>query len=568
MGIEIIVWELIGLPMLSWVFKIMLAKPTIKLDKIRIEKYKKSYLEKVNLEILQKYGDEGFYNKLSKCLETKTAKDLIERTFQRNINDFRLDDEMLEEILDSEDLGVYDHIEVRGILKHILETLFVVYNTPETETERKLSNITMQGSDRVIDELWKGQKELASKIDQMSNTVKIDHSQNNIPKAAINIINDKSYQLVALSTSKDNPFKVEFYVEYNDEMKNFKSMQDYQNYLDFGGEKRTFKLIKLIAYNPSNEILWEYNSKQSDCPMIKLVPILVGSVPLSLPKEFDDTDQCFLEFTPPQRNILLDIENSMGDKILSNLNYRVLRKLIDKNKIELTFKDTSSYSKIRVDFSITISGKKIIDTKMSAFGMVNDDVHSRLALYAFIKKLLDSGSVLFRECIGNSIILKTSGIEYSESKENLENTIEFYKKIITIQDAMTVVFKLPNKIYREDEKIVNQLFDVLTKGYTIESNVGFNLKDTEKMITDFDKLVETKIEVLFECNIKYMYVFDQKIEFGRDFFYLVPRALINSNTETDYSLVPQAKVIMIYVPVYHDYVIKDVLEKHKLELGL
>jgi len=299
-----------------------------------------------------------------------------------------------------------------------------------------------------------------------------------------------------------------------------------------------------------------------------LVPILVDTVPIFPPVDLESSDQCFLEFTPPQKVIIVDIENDVGDKIIPNLNLKISRKMLEKSKYAVTLTDVSSFSKLRVDLSFILSGGEILNTCISSKVMLDSDVHSRLALYVFIDKIMNANTVIFREIKSNNIIFKASGVEYSESKENLRNTINFYKKIVFIQDQLKITFEIPEKIYRDDEKIVNQLFDILKDGYTIDENIGFNLKDIENKITDFDALIENKTEILFQCNIIYMHLFNRKIEFNRDFFYIVPKALISVKENGNYSLVPQAKVIMLYEPVYKDFEINDVIDKHKKELGL
>lgn len=147
---------------------------TKKIKKYRSEITIKNRLENLKNEvfnfILEKKGDEKFYNELDRVIETNNyISELLDRYFEIPKDDFRTDykliNELVEKIFEQADISAVYLNDIKNLINKIINTINTTLNSPKDENERKIINEVRSSRNQIMDPLEK----LNSSIDKMSN---------------------------------------------------------------------------------------------------------------------------------------------------------------------------------------------------------------------------------------------------------------------------------------------------------------------------------------------------------------------------------------------------------------
>ena len=163
--------------MIKKVGKILVEKITEKI-KAEIEKESKfqisefvdkhvfdNYKDNIYKELLEKYGDEPFYNDLcNTLLRNNNLEILLERCKNHNILDDKTDIDLINQIMQENCMIIYNKSEVKKCLEGILKITFKTFNELKDPENIMLKNIIINESDRVSCEIKQYQKQSQDEI--------------------------------------------------------------------------------------------------------------------------------------------------------------------------------------------------------------------------------------------------------------------------------------------------------------------------------------------------------------------------------------------------------------------
>ena len=121
------------------------------IDRKTDDYYLKRYRENLDEEMLQKYGDEVFYDDLCKALLCNDhITKLMMRCKKRDLMDQESDEEFINNIMKQLPSNTYQKQEVRKVIEYISDITFKCFNELENEDSIKLANITIRTGDNAI----------------------------------------------------------------------------------------------------------------------------------------------------------------------------------------------------------------------------------------------------------------------------------------------------------------------------------------------------------------------------------------------------------------------------------
>lgn len=108
---------------------------------IKNDNFKNNFLAKVEESILNTYGDEPFYNELSRLLNRLHIHEQIyDRCYNIQSNDFRTSDDFILSIVKKSDSLSINKAQLHDAIKYILDTTFYVLNMAEYDDTRIIIN--------------------------------------------------------------------------------------------------------------------------------------------------------------------------------------------------------------------------------------------------------------------------------------------------------------------------------------------------------------------------------------------------------------------------------------------
>lgn len=130
----------------------------------RMEKHElDKFIKNLNENILEKYGDELFFDDLSNVLvEDKNMERLIERCKRKDIYGKETDNEFIERIMQNESMNSYNKACVKDVLEYVEQTVFWFFNELKDPDHIKIVNQLAKDGERTRDKLDKIQEELES----------------------------------------------------------------------------------------------------------------------------------------------------------------------------------------------------------------------------------------------------------------------------------------------------------------------------------------------------------------------------------------------------------------------
>ncbi|MDP2842361.1 MAG: hypothetical protein Q8O06_01805, partial [Acetobacterium sp.] len=362
---------------------------------------------------------------------------------------------------------------------------------------------------------------------------------------------------------KDN-FRYDIWIELTPEISKFNTLSDYIEYVNFCGEVKEINVLQVEIFDSKSCLLRKPVANVKIKPMIFLGSYFSGSINLSTLTQLDNLDHLTLRITPPQTILEVDIEDSIGKKILTNLNFKISRKVLLDHEVEIILRDEDSNPDVFIELCMILLqnkvNKSVFRIKMKDF----NSPHSRYAFYDYADRMNSSNSLKIRDIHSKIILLTAQSTISMDNVGDIKSMVDFYRKVIYLQDQFNVRFDMPGTIYDDEVRRVDSLCELISRGYVLEQIKGFNF-DTENIVLgDFERLSEQKTPTLFQCNFVYIKLFNCNLNFEKNLICIVPRALITKSRNNGYDLIPQTKVLLIFEPIYGEFNVFEVIKKHGL----
>lgn len=145
------IWNRIAEPILNKITDNALEEAKKFIDEYQKQKFKENFIEQLDETLLNKYGNESFYNELSRLIIEIDILNLIyDRCYEIGKHDFRTDEQFIDCIVEKGNVKFVDKNKLHDAIKHIFDSLFYVLNKPEYNDTRKIINhlITIRNDQR------------------------------------------------------------------------------------------------------------------------------------------------------------------------------------------------------------------------------------------------------------------------------------------------------------------------------------------------------------------------------------------------------------------------------------
>jgi hypothetical protein len=271
---------------------------------------------------------------------------------------------------------------------------------------------------------------------------------------------------VKVKTDGD-PFKLTITVKANDLLNQFGSADKYLDYLSWSGNDGTLDVIKYIITRGNEELFRAEREVPYFGATFQLPTFLMNSIETNYTNNSPVFyfKEMILLITTPKQIIILDILDDNLNKIVENWQVELTRKYLDE-MMEVTLKDVRKNMDIKVEFMVLFKGLDVVKTDFRIMITDNGNAVSTIAYYQLQKKFSDTHSIIFRDKQTNTKLM-TANISINKGyKAGLNKKIDFYKKLVYIQDEFNIVFHLPDTFDGEDIYHVNEVYNLITKGIT------------------------------------------------------------------------------------------------------
>ena len=287
-----------------------------------------------------------------------------------------------------------------------------------------------------------------------------------------------------------------------------------------------------------------------------------NSIELFSGESFEKLESLKILMIPSKTELKIDIENDIGEKIINNIRMKVLREVVGNNEISvrLVSVDESEKSEIEISFIAQEIGMKDISIKFSVKD--NSDVHSRLSCFVQVKKIIEANSLVFRDTKTNDPVGNTGSAKLPINIELLDQQIDFFRKVVRIQDSLNIKFMLPDTIYEDDLKFVNQVYELIKNGWIEIESIGYNVHDSEIVDEKFREFRESNpdADISFHCNIIYIEILGRKVEFKKDLYYYIPKIQIDDLVNHG-NVKPNGNALLVYQPYFGESNIDEIVRE-------
>ncbi|MCR3758447.1 hypothetical protein KYB31_05485 [Clostridium felsineum] len=527
---------------------------------IKVKKYYKGYkrrkirnqfVDSLDMQLLKKYGDKSFYNELSKLVVCDEVLDKIyDQCYSVESNNYKTNDEFLKELMSGEEYKCFDEKEIYEILKNILDSTFNILNQVQSDDMRKLINIlTNAGNDKLAvpnSKLDNILGEIISLKKDIKNS-KIVHdpiAQQKDVKLFSNPIfqcykdNYKNCD-INLSINSNKPlFKMKLRVKVNEDMKKFKSSNQYLNYLTFSGEDTILDVVEVKLQDVLSEKTYLSIKKECYEPTIDLQSFDISSI-----EEFTSEDDLKnmdlkIKIVPPKNRLLLNIQDENNENIFETKAYIIRRRKLENNDLEIIFDDVSENRDINVTikniFKIdsSIENSRIISSNMVITNNKINTVAGKLNYYKVFRKVVSARKLVYRDKNTGLYIGEGGGFVSSISIDKLDKLITIYNQVMYIQDYFKIIFNISDGLDFETIDRIKQIYELISCGITMLNNYDFNFKKSDFIISN--EANENSI-ISIAAKIQYFSLFGKKI-FIKNIKLIIPRSKICEVTNENYKL--------------------------------
>lgn len=575
MSIILIICNKIIDPILSYFASEALDKGKDFIKNLKEKKFRQKFIDSLEEEILATYGNEPFYDELSKLIvNDNMLSSIYSRCYRIENVDFKTDKQIIDDFVSDKGYNHDEKENIKNAIEYILDKAFAVLNRIEFNDTRT-----------IINHILISRNQLSFKIDEMKNTLckvlKTVEETNKIAKTTTNdeykVIPDaqevpllsnpilrflkdnrNKHSVELRITSKEPLFIISLWVKYAGAISRFPTAQQYLAYLSHTGEEGSLDVVAFqIKSIQSNQIYMDYK-KDYNGPVCQMVEFEIFSFESLL--NIADIQNMDIKITiiPPLDRIIINIENENGEVLIDSLEQGIKREYLPNGDLKVMMIDLRKCKDVSINFTNIFRNGRLVITSINLTNNNDDTVKGRLTYYGLLKKFSMSKNLIYRNSKDGKYYGEGIGITTNKSIDEIEANIELYKKIQKIQDTFFIIFKLPQSFDYEEIEVVRYMYDLIEKGQTTFD--GFIIHLEKSNTTTFTK--ETKM--MIHAQFEYVVLFRQRINLQKASI-TMPLAYVKEETDKEYYFGSEVPSLIIWDEKYGDYDPCEVASKAILE---
>lgn len=400
-------------------------------------------------------------------------------------------------------------------------------------------------------------KTLNEKLDKVIEFSNYDNNQafSQRMDAFVNFANrpDINLELVLNPSNEggDGVFEMSTCVKYKGLMSKFDDTNKYLNYLIFTGESDDLEVVNFTV-STLNEVIAEgklrdtYTGPVCYLPKFTAKSMKINDVEESIPHIFENM---IITITPPVQTFVFDIEDDDSEKIIENVEMCLTRHYVKQNVLEVKFNDIRKIADTKFNLSVLFDRFQVVSTSINILAKEKHEIHSALSYYQLLRRLSTSKKIVIRD--------KSTGLEFMNANtemnpkyiDNLNNRIDFYKKLLSIQDHFKVQMLLPNEFKTDDVILVNQISDLIKFGITRTSAMKLKVKK-KGIIVDDNMQIGT--EYLASYTFKSLDLYGANIQLNKATM-LLPNTTFKEETKKHLVFVSEEPCICVWNEKYGEF---------------
>jgi hypothetical protein len=526
--------------------------------------FKNKVKANIDSELFRKYKDKRIYDRISRILIIDNKIDLIfNRCYNRDINDFSNDDEFINEIIGNNDMSYIDYQDTIIILRSLISSVFKTLNEPQSETERRIITTTINTINpiaRDVKDLSNSFSDFKASRNLVTREKSIMENWSNLDmESKIELFNNKKYFVSLRNKTINSIFIVKIYIEYTEDIQKSGGIKNYIEIRDQQNQVIMLPILKIEIWEDAN-IQFSKNYSSSNLPAIEFGVFELKELDFELIDNMQKMEDPSLKAIPQKKYVFLDIEVSNNEVLFSNLKFEMSKHSVSGSKTEYKLNSVNGdiCSIINMVWTFPNGENKVLNTKFKITIQNSANVRHRLQHYLVLEKILKNNEFVIRESTTKSLIAKGSDIVQDKITANYKEHIDFFTKVLKIQDYFRVNFTLPNDIFTDDEQLVRIVYDLITIGY---AKVVEKPYDLEIVPIDFEKLNNVgsyNNKILYRVNVESIEIFGFKINLNMTAEKVIMNGSLESLGRNIYRLSTNSPAVVVYKPVFGD---DDIVQK-------
>lgn len=549
-----IFWIILGKPLIVFFWSKLKGETSKKIKRGLLRKYKNRVIKNIESTILNKYGNRTFYHNLSCCLFKNNALEkLFDRCYQRDLNDFKLTDEIIMQVLETQDWKHPDISEAKWVLENILNSVFTTVNSPSSDTERKLTNIFFASFDMLRKEIkCEGKKDrefIQKNFDDLKSTIAGLKTENMPHDAVIDLLTDDRHIITLSSKNPAEQFMVSIWIEYTQELRHFESGEQLLGFINFSGTSLTVNATKIICTDEKGNQLQNYGADTYEGPTLKLGDFNVPA--LEWHKNLEDAhfDRIKLTISPQFATLEIDIQNESGEVLVQNLKQGISRQKLPNGHIEAKLEDIRETTQVNITFVNEIDLNVLYSTSLTLSPRHKESVYSNLCYYRLLRQFLNSKELHYYDSNTGAEVGQAKGLSGAITNKEIDNNISLFEKLRRIQDRFNITYTVPDEISYEDINWINIVFELIHSGFSQVGKCNLTVASENIDIRNrqaFDDCLKKKTPFKMQAHYQYIEIWNTSIDFGDSLLMVIPEAYSEVNDDRTISIHSVIDPILIF----------------------
>lgn len=554
------IWEYLGKPLVVFFWEKLKGETNKRIKRGLLRKYKKDFIKRIETTILTKYGNRTFYHDLSCCLfANNTLEKLFDRCYQRALNDFKLNDDIIYEVLETREWRYPDYLEAKRVLENILEAVFATVNSPSNDTERKLTNLISTFRDMIRKDIkCEGQKtreaihndyiELKSSIDLITS-----QGIGNIPcDTIVDLLNDDQHIITLSSKTPAEQFMISIWIEYTQELRHFESGEQLLGFINFSGSPLTVNATKIICIDEKGNQIQNYGTNSYEGPTLKLGDFNLPT--LEWHKNLEDThfDKIKLKISPQIAVLEIDIQNENREVLVQNLKQGISRKKLSNRHIEARLEDIRETTQVKVIFVNELDNHSIYNSSITLMPSDKESVYSNLLYYRLLKQFVNSKELFYYDSKTGLEVGRAKGPSIKITNEEIDNNISLFEKLNCIQNYFKIKYTVPDKISEEDIYWINVVYKLIQSGFVQIGKCTLKVAQEDMDICNddaFENSIRNKEPFMMQVHYQYIQIWNIPVNFEDDLLMVIPEAYCEVNNDKTISIYSAIDPILTFKTV-------------------
>ena len=554
---EKILWTCLGKPLIVFFWNKLKGEANKKIKRGLLRKYKKDFIKRIETTTLNRYGDRTFYDNLSCCLFNNNALEkLFDRCYQRDLNDFKLDDDIIMQVLETRDWQYLDFLEAKKVLENILEAVFTTVNSPSNDTERKLTNIIFASRDMVRKDIKceseKNQKFIQNGFDEIKSMMssKLNLNTENIPHdAVVDLLTDDRHIITLSSKTPAEQFLVSIWIEYTQELRQFESGEQLLGFINFSGSSLTVNATKIICSDEEGNQLQNYGTNTYEGPTLKLGDFNLPTLEWHRDLKDAHFDRIKLIISPQVATLEIDIQNECREVLVQNLKQGISRRRLPNGHIEARLEDIRETTQVKITFVNEIDRNVLYSTSLTLSPSHKESVYSNLCYYRLLKQFVNSKELFYYDSNTGAEVGQAKGLSGAITNDEIDNRISLFDKLRRIQNYFNIMYTVPNEISDGDVYWINVVFELIQSGFAQIGKCTLKAAQEDMDIRNgdaFDDCLKKKAPFMMQAHYQYIEIWNTSIDFEDSLLMVIPEAYSEVNDDRTISIHSVIDPILIF----------------------